>query len=245
MPKFVTISPMTTNYSVINGAYLPGMTCSAPMGCLPLSEADPETEEIRGVCQRVKMALSRSISDICRVSMRLKEGPIKPPEVIERDSKRVQERHGWVHRIQMLQTAYETDGLYSLSVVPSSPRELQTLFISKYRTPTEIKEEIKEVTECRTSAFLKAPPKVGGLLKPWDGYNSAKFGVDPVFNSSTPILLTAARDIPDTLSDKMQNLLLQFLLDVQSRAIGIIMIEAGKPSYHVYEKALLSSSTSQ
>ncbi len=177
--------------------------------------------------------------------MKLKDAPIKPPEVIERDSKRVQERHAWSHRIQMLQIAYETEGLYSLSVIPSCPRELQTLFISKYRTTTEISEETKAVTECRTSAFLKAPPKVGGLLKPWDDYNSATFGIDPVLNSNTPILLTEARDIPDTLSDRMQNLLMQFLLDVQSRAIGIIMIEAGTPSYHVYEKALLSSSTSQ
>jgi len=205
---------------------------------------DPSTLAAIAEQQRMSLISRHSIADICKISQTLREAPTKPPEIIERDSKRVQERHSWSARIEMVQAAFETANLYSLSIIPTCPRELQTLLISKYRAPEEVAEDTSTITECRTSAFLQTPPKVSGLLKPWNDYNSATFGVDVSMTSITPLLLKEVKDIPSDLPEKIEVILGKFLLDPQSKAIGIIMIEAGRASYHVYQKELLSPSAS-
>lgn len=140
----------------------------------------------------------------------------------------------WKPRIDMLETAFATNLLFSISIVPKSPSIIQTWHQQKateeYDTEKYFQVEKDDLT--REVPILK-DNRYQGFLKPYFDYQSIQHPHDQNFKPINKISLSFENEIEDHLEKiESENLkkglkatLIHFLNDSEAKQIGLLYLQ--------------------
>lgn len=181
----------------------------------------------------------------------LEKAPHKAPMIYERDKLKDTEQKKWTSRIQMFETAYKSDNIFVISIVPSNPKECQTWYqkrILKSSNP-DLLPESSELEH--KQSFCLSPRKEGkiplkqlGFLKPFETFSSQNYEADPIFEKIEASWIGSSEEIEKSLNDikkvqlkeQMKMILTHFIADEQTKSVGITFRDGDKAGFKLFHK---------
>jgi len=183
------------------------------------------------------------------------EAPQSCPGMYERNPVHAAERDKWQPRINMFETAYQTEQIFAISIVPKNPSMRQTWYQKRIlkttpdyffhgSTSTKIKH-----SECftRVQTDEQMPIKQPGFIEPFSAFSSAKFGADPTFSNSErvrQVWLQTRLDVENALVEvgelplktQLTTILTHFLIDTEAKSVGLIFRNGEQLCYSLFHK---------
>lgn len=173
----------------------------------------------------------------------------------ERDKVEKAEQKEWMlSRIKMFELAYETRGIFTISISPKNPQICQSWYqkrslkaSSEHYLPDSYSYEDKTKV-CSMPATETDNPEVQmGFLKPYEAFTSCSYAPDPIFGRIEAAWIGSVNDITGSLSDvtdgalndRLVTILTHFLIDDQADSIGLRFHSNGQGFIKLFRKSVI------
>jgi hypothetical protein len=157
----------------------------------------------------------------------------------------------WERRIQLFGVAFQTQNIFTISIIPKNPTTCQTWYQKRLPKPSDPDYlPITRTFENKTwgsnlpATEEKAPEKQLGFLKPFPTFSNEVCAADPIFEKIEAEWLCSREDIPGAVEDisgplknRFMTILTLFLKDEEAVSLGMTFFQEGKGCVKLFHKA--------